>query len=69
MEDAATRDAVMATFASAGTFDCVFEDVDVNGDGVLDKKEFLMVLSCDEWWDVVLVGWEEVSATASATAA
>ena len=46
--DAATRSAVMATLASAGTLDRAFEDADANGDGVLDKKEFLMALSRDE---------------------
>ena len=68
-EDAATRDAVMATLATAGTLDRAFEDADANGDGVLDKKEFLMALSRDERRDAASVGREEASATASATAA
>ena len=54
--DAATRDAVMATLASAGTLDRAFEDADANGDGVLDKKEFLMALSRDERRDAASVG-------------
>ena len=53
-EDAATRDAVMATLA--GTLDRAFEDADANGDGVLDKKEFLMALSRDERRDAASVG-------------
>ena len=69
MGTTATRDAVMATLASAGTLDRAFEDADANGDGVLDKKEFLMALSRDERRDAASVGREEASATASATAA
>ena len=59
----------MATLASAGTLDRAFEDADANGDGVLDKKEFLMALSRDERRDGGSGGGMEASATASATAA
>jgi len=66
--DAATRSAVMATLASAGTLDRAFEDADANGDGVLDKKEFLMALSRDERRDGGSGGGMEASASASAKA-